>query len=479
MYLYCGDFMAIDGIIAFQKKKDYTVNMAEKFPETKIKSGQNHIAYLILALTVLLMVRLLPILKSPLSTYGYDYGFYLYALKHATAFDWHSLLTGYWGGYNSPLFVFLNLFRLPAEAALSLMQVLGSLALGITAYFFFPKQSVQTKIWAILLAAFSIAQNLAYTMFLWKTVIALPFLVLAFKLLAEKKYKAAFFCSLIILLTHRTTAIVFLATAAVFFVLSLIKAKRYKQLFGSLVGAIFIIILFWLKIHAVALALLANENAYAVSGYFLEIREWLYLAWPYALLSLPGIYLWGKNRRHGLLLIFFALCAFWVALRLPFYHRIIIYLDLSLIFFSAYFLGSLNFQKNKIKIAIVIIFIIFAYQATTFVIEQAPLISGAETAEIKAFTQPQGFVLTTSSQDGPWLLGFLNNMRLGAPGLFENPRPQPDWENFWTGETDYQKKFLSVYPRPLYIYERSFQLTGPIKDCLKPISKNFYLFNCN
>ena len=77
--------------------RGYNKSMAET------KNSLNNLAYLLIVLTFLLIIRLLPLLKAPLSFYGYDFGFYYYAAGHAS---WHlsDLTQALWGGYNSPIF---------------------------------------------------------------------------------------------------------------------------------------------------------------------------------------------------------------------------------------------------------------------------------------------------------------------------------------------------------------------------------------
>ena len=76
-----------------------------RMAEPKEIKTKNHpiAAWLLLALALLIILRFIPLLHSPLSTYGYDYGFYLYAISHASA-SWHGLTTAITGGYDNPLF---------------------------------------------------------------------------------------------------------------------------------------------------------------------------------------------------------------------------------------------------------------------------------------------------------------------------------------------------------------------------------------
>ncbi len=94
--------------------------MQKRIPETKIKNVP--LIFLLLALKVLLLIRLIPILKSPLSNYGYDYGFYLYAASHASGLHLNNFLTALWGGYNNPLFYLACILRIPAGLIITFLQ---------------------------------------------------------------------------------------------------------------------------------------------------------------------------------------------------------------------------------------------------------------------------------------------------------------------------------------------------------------------
>jgi len=305
-----------------------------------------------LALAALVILRLLPLLKSPISAYGYDYGFYLYAAAHAAGLK---LGTALWGGYNSPLFYFGSLLHIPATILLNEIYLLATALLGLAWLWFFGAKRWQMGAWAILLTACSLLQAELYTMYLWKTVLALPFLVLGFKFLAEKKYWAWAACSAVILLTHRTTAIFYFGAIALYFVYWQIRAKKIYWLAGEAAAPIVAAVLLWPTLQPIYVNLIYNNNEYVRTGLFLEGRSRLLLLWPVLLLGLPGLYFHLKRGKNPLLAIFFGLSVVWVIFRLPFFHRIWIYIDLSLIGFAAYFLGQIDFSKKKLRTAAAIL----------------------------------------------------------------------------------------------------------------------------
>jgi len=198
--------------------------------------------------------------------------------------------------------------------------------------------------------------------------------------------------------------------------------------------------------------------------------------WPFLLLALPGLYLYIKKRDNPLLLIFTAILVLWIIFKFPFYRRMLLYLDICLIAFSAYFLSWVDYSRKFMKAALVVIIAVLMIRSADYALNQPPLISPQEVNEIKGFrpTDGNGFILAVSANDAPWLLAYApTGQRLGAPGLLEDPHTYPQWIDFWNNQN--QRTFLSYYPRPLYFYQRSWRLhPGGIAGCLKQMSDNFF-----
>lgn len=442
-------------------------------PETKAK---NYFPLLLLAFTALILVRLLPVIKSPLSTYGYDYGFYLFALNHATNLSISSFASAFFGGYQSPLFYLAHFLHIPSGVILDELFLLFSLSFGVCFYFLFPKNK-KAAVFAVLLAAASVIQSQIYNMFLWKTALALPLVLLSIKFLQEKKYNYLILTSALILLTHRTTAIVYFAALLIYGLFQEFKNRRFRRFLGEIALLLLAAGLIYYFQAQNIYNFLHGNNAVS-EGIFIEDQSAWLIIWPFLLVATFGAYRYIKDRQNIFLPLLAAISLIWIIFNLPFSHRIFIYLDISLIAFSAYGLGNIKYNTNLKKAALSIVLIFLFYQNINFTLAKAPLISPAEIQEIKDFrTNPPGqFVLATSAQDGPWLLGFADNIRLAAPGLFEDRFTFDQWEDFWHGLN--RQELLWKYPRPLYIYERSYPLEGEITNCLKPLSQNFYQYTC-
>ncbi len=475
---------------------------------TKETKPQFYTAGLLLALTLLMAIRLLPMLKAPISAYGYDFGFYLSAAKTAA---WHfkDLGQSLWGGYNSPWFVLANLIHLPASVSLVGSYFFMAVFSGWSIYYLMLGYDKLTGIFAVSLVALSQIQMESYFMFLWKNAMALPFLFLGFTLLEnavnetnnknqtlpeqqksdkssissltgfgflrKKNWWGFASSSLLILLLHRTTAIIYFLTLGLYLIWAQIKSKSYKTLIAIILGACLLLAACYLlfPIKSIISNLINNNNYYVSTGLFLQGQDLFSLWWPTAFLALAGLIIYLKRKQQPLLPIFTGLCLVWLAFKLPFYRRILIYLDLAVICFAAYFLGQINYARKGMKIALCIIFIFLIYRQVTFILAKTPLIYQPEIAEIQNFNQPPGFLLAVSADDAPWLLAYSKNQRLGAPGLLEDPHTYNEWQDFWQGQN--QRQFLSYYPRPLYFYERSWRLPQVgTALCLIPISPNFF-----
>ena len=315
-------------------------------------------------------------------------------------------------------------------------------------------------------------------MFLWKNIAALPFMILGFLFFMEKRWWPFALASAAVFLTHRTTAVFYSLTIGCSLVYWQIRHKKFWWLAGELVAAGAVTFALFPHIRATIDQLINNNNYYVRTGLFLEGQNILLLLWPVILLALPGIWWHIRRRQHSLPIIFLAVSLLWFALKLPFYRRVLIYLDLGLICFAASFLGDVALRTTKLKIAAGIVMVFLIYTATGFAWAKYPLISPTEVEELRHFSGG-GFILAVSANDAPWLAGYVSHARLGAPGLLEDPHTYQEWLDFWQGR--HQLHFISEYPRPLFFYERSYRLQGPLTKCLRQVSDNFfrYDFSCN
>lgn len=434
-----------------------------------------HHAYLFLILTLMILLRLIPIYFSPLPTYGYDFGFYLHALKQtSSALDWSSLSAALRGEYLNPLLAIINSFHPPLEQALSLLMFVSSIAAGLAFYFYFRKSDPKAGILAVILMSLSITQAEVYTMFLLKTSLALPFLILSFKFLQEKKYPTLLLCAGAIAVLHRTTLIILLLSFGGYLFYILAREKKFLLLSAIGLAAAAALISFDEQILRIISILFSYKNERVMRGIFLENHNLALTFLPYLLIAAPGLIRCVKRKEHLIWLVLVCLLIIWIILKLPFYRRLLLYLELTLVFFSSYFWAGW-LTKKKVMIGAIVSILLLTMIHVKFVFAKKPLISEGEIQEVKNFRKI-GFILSTSAADVPWLLGYAENNQVAGPGLFASPQTLEDWQMFWSGEN--QKEFLSSYPRPVYLYTRHYLPSNLLPDCLQKYSQNFYQIIC-
>lgn len=432
-----------------------------------------------LLLGILLVAVRLATHPLGLNNYGYDYGFYSYAVQHT---DLNSPLyfLGQVNDYGNHLHVILNIIRLPQIQSLEILFFVFQFLSVALIFLYIRKKSYWAGALAGLWFTFSVAQTQVHTMFLWKTSYGVLLLILAFLFLEYKKYYHAAISSLLLIITHKTTL---LAGGISTLIYSLIgnlvyKPRNWRPAIGAIVSL------------AVVVYILGGWGDYQIlkssqtrDGIFMEIKTYLMFSWY--LLPLAGYYLYDsiKQKRVTLWISLAVTAIIWLVLGLPFSQRMIVYLDISLIVLAG--LGAANlFQRVKkpyLKSGLfVVILFVSVLQYPIWAGRIKPQITEAQIEEIKNFSiQNQGaFVLSLGAKDAPWLLANLSgNVRLGAPGLFEDFQTEYQWKNMWLNPEN--EKFYRAFPRPLFIYQRDRIIYRQPWRCLEKYSEHFYRYICN
>jgi hypothetical protein len=440
------------------------------------KTAQNYSPVLFVVLAVYLLFRVLPAFWHSLGSYGYDFGFYLYAAKHISLHGWQDILVGVSGGYTHPLFWALKLFG--ANTASGLSALLFLVSMGVGAAFYVVSPNPRVGLWAVLLAALSVPQSEGYLLFLLKGEVGLILLLLSFAALIRQRYVLASVLGVLLLFSHRTSVLMYGLALGCFVLWEQIKKKQLWLVLlevAAIALSLFVFRSVWLgPVHA----FLGGQNQAVLEGVFLYGQSFIGVVWPFVIAAAIGIYFYVKNKQHPLLLIFFLVTVLWSVFHLPFYNRVLLFVDVGLILFTAYFFAS-SWLVPKVRLAVISLFlIVMSYNVLSFLARYQPLISSSEISEIEQRHFPPGsFVVALSANDAPWLLGYLPyGVRLSAPGLFEDRHTYGEWVAFWSGETDYT--FFAGLPRPLYVYARSFEAPPGMQKCLREVSTNFSEVTC-
>lgn len=406
------------------------------------------------------------------NNYGYDYGFYSYAVQH-TPLNSLRYIVGQVNDYGNHLFVFLNWLRLPQLPTLHFLFITFYALSGVVFYLTLKKYGRIAGMTGVILLALSIAQTQSYTMFLWKAAYGQLLLLIMFLLIQNKKNYWELIPLAIIVITHKTSAIIATASLIPYYALAQIKHKT--ALLVSLFSIV-LVFLFWLNGYDYIQQLL---NSDVKNGQFINIAEYLRHVWYLIPLAVLSVYNSIRHKNHLQWLGLLAVSVIIILLQLTFFQRVILYADLALIYFASLSISQLSMrQRYKFLIAGLVIilslgnFLIYSNNIN-------PLISEEEINEIQEFSRlNQGsFVISLSSADAPWLLANLGgNVRLAAPGLYEDKKSRKEWEEFWINPTN--QAFFNEYPKPLFLYQRSSRFYPSGWDCLNQFSEHFYNYRC-
>jgi len=413
------------------------------------------------------------------NNYGYDYGFYSYAIQH-TPLNSISYLLGQINDYGNHLFVFINWMRLPQLPTLHFLFISFFAIAGILFYEQIKKYGAVAVLTGVSLFTLSIAQNQTYTMFLWKAAYGQVLLLLIFLLIQRhKKYFWELIPLAVLFITHKTTTIISLLSLIPYYLFSTVKQKVIIIIGLGVAGFIFT---FFLNGENHIRQLL---NSDVQNGLFLTVTDYLKYSWYLIPLASYGVYLNIKSKTNLPWLGLLTVSLIFIVFQITFYQRLLAYADLALIFFNVIAIYELKEKtKQQTIIGILIIALALFGLIQFYKNDIKPQILESEITEIKSFSDNnQGsFILSLSAQDGPWLLANLGgNVRLASAGLFEDRFSKPVWQNFWANPKN--EGFLDSFPQPLYLYQRSTifypdQQTRPWQ-CLKKISPHFYKYTCS
>jgi hypothetical protein len=441
--------------------------------------GQIKKWYLLLfGIGALLIIRLLPLLVSPLGHFGYDYGFYRFAITGSRLSFWQNIVK--WNNYDNVFFWLTRLFHLPAEPTLTISYILLTLGVGLSLYFLLSNNGAAAGLVGLLLFGLSVPQTESYLQFFWKGAAATIFLLASFNTLHKKRYWLSALSGIGIFLTHHKTTIIISAICfGIYLLYRQLKDKKYLYLILEALGLT--VLAFALKpFWFVKLANFLNHpNQLVTNGIFLLDKNSLILTITLFALGAVGLIRTKISRANPFMIILGGISLLWLVFKLPFYHRILAYLDLASIYFAALYISELPKKHLLDKSVIIILSLSIIFNIFIFVKNREPLITQNEVKEIQNITNsnPGSFVLALDSNDAPWLLAYASNARLAAPGLFESHHSYEQWQEFWN-EKD-QVNFLNSYPKPLLVYgKQNFIQQLKIKRCLEPISETFSKLTC-
>lgn len=431
-----------------------------------------------LDLTYLILISLLMVtvhnltLPHGVDQYGYDYGFYSYAIKH-TPLDSPAYFLGQVNDYGNHLFMVVNWLRLPQVPSLETSYLLFSILSAILLFYYLKKYSLLSATFGVGLFIFSIAQTQSYSMFLWKSSYAQVLMLITFLLLQYNKQLFSFIPLLFIYITHKTTTILVTFALAIYFIFDNKKINHWL-----LIAIGLLTIIFFTKLNGLSYITKLSESN-VKDGIFMPFTKYLSYSWYLIPLSLYGIYQSFIKRRELYWLGLLTVSVVIIISQTIFHQRMILFFDLGLIFFSSVSLHYLKISSIQKYVIVGVILIVSVFNLYSFSKGIQTQITEEAIHEINRFSaKNQGaYVLSLSAQDGPWLLANLSgNIRLSAPGLFEDDKSLVQWQTYWLNPKNEQ--FLNQYPQPLFLYHNSSIILQEPWECLEPISEHFYKYVC-
>ena len=452
------------------------------------------IVVVLIALMFILGIRMLPFLNYSKHPLGYDTGFYRqYIISPTVSFP--NTPTEVLGRSSLGTRVFIDILKfsyLPPDYILyggylfSIALLALSLFLLVNYLFGF-----STGVLALFLFAISPVQYTAYWYFLWKNTLGTAFLLFAF-LMIEKKSYLAIIPSLLVMLTHTTTSIIFIPTTIFFYLKNLFNNFSFIKLFNwkwwlGIIGVLgFFIYIQWP---------INFRYYYNAQALFLSSTEYLRLSAFFFPLAIIGTYSYWEKIKKSILLPFAIITFAFPIFHLPFYQRIFPFIDLVIIILASLGIKTLfsyaiqpnSLSTKKIAQFASMLFVVWMFTANGIqtysqINKLQPLISKEVVRSLESISSviPENASILTTTDFTPWVYGWSQN-KVFAPGLLNNPYSKTAWEKFWSSSDEKEKKeFLNAYPKPLYLFidENSKHIYLPSETCSEKISDFIYKYNC-
>lgn len=173
---------------------------------------------------------------------------------------------------------------------------------------------------------------------------------------------------------------------------------------------------------------------------------------PLAIFALVKIQ-WQK---YTLPIIFLGVNSGLVLLRVFFYQRFLVSIDLMLIVLAGISLTIIwELPKKIYKIGIIIFLLVFGWYSSSYILHKEPLLTNHEMDAIKQIKiSGTARILTINPQYAPWLYGF-TQQGIIAPGMFEHDlwnREKWDWFRIQATHSEQSVMLEEYQSAPLYIF---------------------------
>jgi hypothetical protein len=420
-----------------------------------------------------LIIRLLPLTRSSIPL-GYDPGFYKYTMDIYTSalpqIPEAGLATWIKQMFEQGLFVLSDAMHVVAGT--NAIQIISYLFPFLGALLVFPVFIVTRRLFgqkagviASVLYAISYTQYRTFTMFYFKNVLGLMFLLLAIYALESKKYGLVALMFAALGIFHRPEFLLFALVLVPYFIL-----HRRRGILFAVLGTAILIAPFWLPRWEANWGVLSGVLSTAVTniqtreglggGTFFGPDTYTMVSLAYLPFALMGFIYLVIKRNWNSVFFYFVINAIIVVCQILFFKRLIIPLDIAAVILAAAGIDYILLRRRRLwRVAGIgagiLLLVSTGFPTLTLANNIRPLINDKqlEAVEwIRENDEDNAYVLATSN-DAPWVLGW-SGRRVIAPGLFEwDIHNKDEWFDFFrTKSPEEAKEFMDVYESPIYIY---------------------------
>ncbi len=318
---------------------------------------------------------------------------------------------------------------------------------------------------ASILYVASYTQYTVFTMFYFKNVLGLMFLLLAIYALEKNKYPLMALMSAGLGIFHRPEFLLLALILIPYFML-----RRRRGIIFAVLGMAFLIIPFWLPRWEANWGVLVGTIQTAITnietgeglggGTFFSLNTYTSVSLAYLPFALMGAMYLIIKRNWNSVFIYFVINSIIVVFQLLFFKRFIIPLDIVMVILAAVGIDYTLLRRQKVgkmvtATAGILLLVVTGLPTVHNVNNARPMITEEQLGAVewtRENAEADAYVLATSS-DAPWALGW-SQRRVIAPGLFEwDVYGKEEWFSFFKMiDTDAASKFLDVYDSPIYIY---------------------------
>lgn len=392
--------------------------------------------------------------------FGYDTGIY------------RRIIVDFVSGGEQPAFFFSWFSRLFGLLGLTPDQILYEVYIGIACLFFFAffllikkQYNRGTACIAAVLLMTSVVQFDFFTAYYYRQLIALTLICIALLCVKKKQFLWAGIPLFLLVSIHPLSAIPIFVSLAIYACFERdCMFRMLTVLFGS--GAI-AMLFNWEEFYRYIeifllyqgqLAQVSGAVADELSGQFIDSKTYF----QQSIFYLPFIlFAFFKEReKHLLWFILLVVHIACIAAQVLLYKRFFIVIDMIGIVLSAAVLWQyVSSQEHLYRRFFALVYLcLLSFFFITHVAEYKPIFAPEELQnirEVSALIPEAQSILVYSSHYAPWVLGFMGQHTIIAPGLFDaNQWNEEEWQAFWfTSDPERRRALLNEYGKDdIYIY---------------------------